>query len=181
MSQRVKYLTGILAIAVYLAGASVSAVAQATRPDFQSPTGWYSYNRQFIAPPSGPGPVVQDPTRPYVSNDEFRVTGRQPTEQVADLNNPILQLWAREVIRKQNEVALAGKQVITPNARCWPIGVPGFILRPMTQAMYFVQAPTKVLMLLASKQEVRHIYLTDQHSRNVMPSWYGESRIYRPL
>jgi hypothetical protein len=30
-------------------------------------------------------------------------------------------------------------------------------------------------MILSSKQEVRHIYLTDKHSANVMPSWYGES------
>jgi hypothetical protein len=30
-------------------------------------------------------------------------------------------------------------------------------------------------MILASKQEVRHVYLTDKHSPNVKPSWYGES------
>ena len=56
----------------------------------------YAYNRQFIPPPSGPSPVQQDPARPYISNDEFRVTGRQPTEQLADLDNPILQPWARD-------------------------------------------------------------------------------------
>jgi hypothetical protein len=32
-----------------------------------------------------------------------------------------------------------------------------------------------VVMILSSKQEVRHIYLTDKHSSNVKPSWYGES------
>jgi len=53
--------------------------------------GWYAYNRQFIAPASGAGPVQQDPTHPYVTNDEFRVTGRQPTQQLADLRAPILQ------------------------------------------------------------------------------------------
>jgi hypothetical protein len=30
-------------------------------------------------------------------------------------------------------------------------------------------------MILSSKQEVRHVYLTDRHSPNVKPSWYGES------
>ena len=45
----------------------------------------------------------------------------------------------------------------------------------MTQAMYFVQTPKLVVMILSSKQEVRHIYLTDKHSANVKPSWYGES------
>src|ERR1700720_2495199 len=94
---------GALASAVYMAGSlSFSALAQGTPPDFapNASIGWYAYNRLFIPPASGPGPVVQDPARPYVSNDEFRVTGRQPTQRVADLNNPILQPWSRDVLRK---------------------------------------------------------------------------------
>jgi hypothetical protein len=137
--------------------------------------GWYAYNRQFIPPASGPGPVLQDPAHPYVTNDEFRVTGRQPTQQLADLNSPILQPWVREVLRKRNELVLAGKAAPLPHASCWPVGVPAFLLRPMTQAMYFVQTPKVVAMILSSKQEVRHIYLTDKHSPDVKPSWYGES------
>jgi hypothetical protein len=178
MSKRAASLmAGVLASATYLAG-SLSATAQSgSAPNF-APTadiGWYAYNRQFIPPASGPGPVQQDPARPYVTNDEFRVTGRQPTQQLADLNAPILQPWAREVVRKRNELVLAGKPVNPPHASCWPVGVPGFLLRPMTQAMYFIQTPKVVLMILSSKQEIRHIYLTDKHSANVKPSWYGES------
>jgi hypothetical protein len=45
----------------------------------------------------------------------------------------------------------------------------------MTQAMYFVQTPKVVVMILSSKQEVRHVYLADKHSPNVKTSWYGES------
>jgi hypothetical protein len=167
-----------LASAGYLAGSlSFSAMAQGAPPNFaaNASSGWYAYNRQFIAPPSGPGPMQQDRARPYVSNDEFRVTGRQPTEQLADLNNPVLQPWAREVVRKRNELVLSGKPAHPPHASCWPVGVPGFLLRPMTQAMYFVQTPKVVVMILSSKQEVRHVYLTDKHSGNVKPSWYGES------
>src|SRR5262249_47736793 len=52
---------------------------------------------------------------------------------------------------------------------------PGFILRPMTEPMYFVQTPKEVVMILSSKQEIRHVYLTDKHSPNLKPSWYGES------
>jgi hypothetical protein len=156
-------------------------MAQGVPPNFapnfapSADIGWYAYNRQFIPPASGPGPVRQDPARPYVTNDEFRVTGRQPTEQLADLSTPILQPWAREVVRKRNELVLSGKPASTPQASCWPVGVPGFLLRPMTQAMYFVQTPKVVVMILSSKQEVRHIYLTDKHSASVQPSWYGES------
>ena len=169
---------GALASAIYLAGSlSFSAMAQGAPPNFapDASIGWYAYNRQFIPPPSGPGPVQQDAARPYVSNDEFRVTGRQPTEQLADLDNPILQPWARDVLRKRNALVLSGKPANPPHASCWPVGVPGFLLRPMTQAMYFVQAPKVVVMILSSKQEVRHVYLTDRHSQNVKPSWYGES------
>jgi hypothetical protein len=170
-------IAGALVSAIYLAG-NLSATAQSVSPPNFAPSaeiGWYAYNRQFIPPPSGPGPVQQDPARPYVTNDEFRVTGRQPTQQLADLSAPILQPWAREVVRKRNEIVLSGKPANTPQASCWPVGVPGFLLRPMTQAMYFIQTPKVVVMILSSKQEVRHIYLTDKHSANVKPSWYGES------
>jgi hypothetical protein len=152
-------------------------MAQGTTPDFapDASIGWYAYNRIFIPPASGAGPVQQDPAHPYVSNDEFRVTGKQPTAQLADLDNPILQPWARDVVRKRNALVLAGKPANPPHASCWPVGVPGFLLRPMTQAMYFIQAPKEVVMILASKVEVRHIRLTDKHSPNVKTSWYGES------
>ncbi len=173
-----KSAAAALASGLYLAsGLGFSTSAQSAPPDFapHASVGWYAYNRQFIPPPSGPGPVQQDAARPYVSNDEFRVTGRQPTEQLADLTSPILQPWARDVLRKRNELVLSGKPAHPPHASCWPVGVPGFLLRPMTQAMYFVQTPQVVVMILSSKQEVRHVYLTDKHSPNVKPSWYGES------
>jgi hypothetical protein len=169
---------GILASAVYLAGSlSFSAVAEGAPPNFapNPSVGWYAYNRIFIAPASGAGPVQQDPAHPYVSNDEFRVTGRQPTAQLADLNNPILQPWARDVVRKRHELVLSGKPVHPPQASCWPKGVPAFLLSPMTQPMYFVQGQKEVVMILASFNDVRHIHLTDKHSDNVKTSWYGES------
>src|SRR5438067_8364145 len=149
MSAYAGYFTGILAGAVYLAGnSSFTAMAQGAPPNFapDASIGWYAYNRQFIPPASGPGPVQQDRARPYVSNDEFRVTGRQPTQQLADLNNPILQPWARDVLRKYNELVLSGKLVVPPHASCWPRGVTGFLLSPMTQPMYFVQGQKGVKM-----------------------------------
>jgi len=178
MSKSAASFTGMFFSAVCLSGSlTFSAIAQVSAPNFapDANIGWYAYNRQFIAPASGPGPVMQDAEHPYVSNDEFRVSGKQPTDQLADLNNPILQPWARDVIRKRNALVLAGKAANPPHASCWPVGVPGFILRPMTEPMYFIQTPKEVVMILSSKQEIRHIYLTDKHSANVKPSWYGES------
>src|SRR5882762_5309929 len=117
----------VLAGAVYLAGGlSVSAMAQGVSPPDFAPNpsaGWFAYSRQFIPPASGAGPVLPDPAHPGVSNDEFRATGRQPSLAVADPNNPILQPWAREKVRERNELVLAGKQVFSPHASCWPVGV----------------------------------------------------------
>ncbi len=168
----------VLAGAACLAASlSFSALAQGTPPNFapDASVGWYAYNRIFIPPASGAGPVQQDPAHPYVSNDEFRVTGRQPTQQLADLNNPILQPWARDVVRKRNELVLSGKLVPSPSASCWPKGVTAFLLSPMTQPMYFVQGLKEVVMILNSFNDVRHIHLADKHSDNVKTSWYGES------
>jgi hypothetical protein len=169
---------GVLAGVICLAGSfSFSAMAQGTPPDFAPSRniGWYAYSREFIPPAHGAGPVMQDPARPFVSNDEFRVSGRQPTEHVADLSNPILQPWARDVIRKRNEAVLSGKLIGTPSASCWPRGVTGFLLSPMTQPMFFIQGPKDVAMILTSFNDVRHIHLTDKHSPNVKTSWFGES------
>ena len=174
-----KLTGGVLFSALSLANClSVSAMAaDGSRPNFapSRDIGWYAYNRLFIAPPSGAGPVMQDPARPYVSNDEFRVSGRQPTERVADLNSPILQPWARDVVRKRNEMVLSGKPVPSATASCWPKGVTPFLLSPMTQPMYFIQGPKEVVMVLTSFNDVRRVYLADKHSENVKPSWYGES------
>src|ERR1700676_644179 len=63
---------GVLAGAVYLAGSlSTSAIAESARPNFapNASVGWYAYNRIFIPPASGAGPLQQDPGHPYVSND----------------------------------------------------------------------------------------------------------------
>src|SRR5215468_3221498 len=156
---------GILAGAVCLAasfGGSARA-DDASRPNFApSPSaGWFAYSREFIPPASGAGPVRQDPAHPHVSNDEFRVTGRQPTIPMGDPNSPILQPWASDVIRKRNELIISGKPVFLPRASCWPLGVTDFLLVPMTMALYFVQGAKEVLMIQAGFNDVRHIYLTD--------------------
>jgi hypothetical protein len=170
------FTAGILAGVVCSAGSfSFSAMAEPPNFALNPSIGWYAYNRLFIPPASGAGPVQQDPAHPYVSNDEFRVTGRQPTQHVADLNNPILQPWARDVVRKRNELVLAGKLVVSPTASCWPKGVTGFLLSPMTQPMFFVQGKKEVAMILTSFNDVRYIRLADKHSANVKISWYGES------
>ena len=107
-------------------------------PDFSSDsrTGWIAgvpdgvspVGQDFLQPPSGPGPVTFDKAHPYVDSAISRRTGAQPTLRVADLSNPILQPWVREELRKVNQRALTAMIMFTPKERCWPIGVPGFLL-----------------------------------------------------
>jgi hypothetical protein len=164
--------------ALCLTGMSVSAMAADASPPVFTPNpsvGWFSYTREFIPPASGPGPVQQDPKYPFVSNDEFRATGRQPTFAMGDPNSPILQPWVGETLRKRNELIRSGTPVYSPHASCWPVGVTRFILLPMTQPMYIVQGPKEVVMILESFNDVRRIYLADKHPENLKPSWQGDS------
>src|SRR3977135_2897113 len=45
-------------------------------------------------------------------------------ELVGDYNNPILQPWAAEVVKKFGEMSLAGVGFPSPRNQCWPGGVP---------------------------------------------------------
>jgi hypothetical protein len=180
MSRHARHFTlGILAGTVCLAGSlSVLAFAQVgSPPDFapHANAGWFAFSRTFIPPVSGPGPVQPHPAYPHVSNDEYRLTGRQPTIAMGDPDSPILQPWAREVVRKRNEYILAGNPPLSRHASCWPMGIPAFLLMPMTRPMYIIQSPKQVVMILTSFNEVRRIHLADRHSDNVKTSWHGES------
>ncbi len=136
-------------------------------------TGWQLLDDEFIPPPSGPGPIVSDSTHPYVSFYRFP-RNPKPSFRVADLSNPILQPWAREHLRRVNERSLSGKVVAIPKERCWPVGVPAFLLLPATP-VYFLQTAKQVSMIWMQNHQVRRIYLDVPHSANVNPSWYGES------
>jgi len=153
------------------------ALAAADIPTAFAPSpvvGWISLKAELAPPPSGPGPVLQDKKVPYVNNEEFRRTGKQPTIAVGDPDSPILQPWARDELRTHNDLVLSGKGGLSRQAACWPVGVPAFDLHGI-HPLFFVQGPKEVLLIWQSDHQVRHIYFTDQHSENVKPSWFGES------
>jgi hypothetical protein len=165
---------GILAGIVWAALSNpVAAQQHAAVPDFSSnQVGWIATNPDFIAVPGGPSPTRSDPAHPYVPNNNS--TGAQPTFRVADLSNPNLKPWARDVMKRENENVLAGKIGFTARSSCRPAGVPGFMMF-IVEPIFFVQSPTKVLMIHSGNEEVRHIYLDVPHSAKPKPSWYGES------
>lgn len=132
----------------------------------------------FLSPESGPGPVVSRPGFPYVPNgDENDFAGTNPTYRVADLTNPILQPWVTAQMARDNDEVIAGKIPFTARERCFPGGVPAWaIFRRVAPPMhFFIQTPQKVLLIWRGDNQVRHVYLNEPHSRDVKPSWYGES------
>jgi hypothetical protein len=175
-------IIGVIAVAVL--GRPAIGAESAAVPNFSpdSRTGWIAgvpdgetpIGDDFLQPPSGPGPVTFDRAHPFVDNRAARQSGKQPTNRVADLSNPILQPWVREELGKLNQRALTETILWTPKERCWPIGVPGFLLYPVFP-IYFIQTPQQVVMIWEEDHMVRHVYLTDKHSPNVQPSWFGES------
>jgi hypothetical protein len=125
-------------------------------------------------PATGIGPVSDDPAHPYANNEVARELKIQPTYRVADLDNAAgrnLMPWVREALRKQNDLALRGRNGESREARCWETGVPAFHLNP--GVMHIIQTPKEVVLFLTGR--VRHIWLNVPHSANPEPSWYGES------
>jgi hypothetical protein len=135
----------------------------------------YGSNRlasdDFLPPKSGPGPVLADPKHPYIPNQ----SPENSTYRVADLTNPILQEWVKEPMRRANEAVLAGKVPFIARERCWPIGVPGFVIWNRGQPLRFIQTPNQVWMINELYGITRRVYLNVAHTPNYKPSWWGES------
>jgi hypothetical protein len=168
---------------VWVASAALACAVAALSPAFAAPnepipnfspdsvTGWLKPpGDEFLPPASGPGPVRFDPARPYVSN----AVAAQETVKIADVTNPILQPWVVEQMRKANDEVVAGKVGFTARSRCWPHGVPGFLLYPV-HPIFFIQTPKQVLMVWGQDFQLRRVYLNEPHSADPKPSWYGES------
>ena len=162
----------LLAGGIAAAFTVASAAQTASPPDFSSNfTSWAAGIGVDFTPVEGsPSPLRQDPAHPFVPNG----TGRQPTYRIADLSNPNLKQWAKDIMKKDNDEVIAGKIAFTPRQSCMPAGVPGFILYG-GGAVRFLQTPKEVTMIFDGDMQVRHVYMDVPHSENVKPSWYGES------
>jgi hypothetical protein len=177
-----RFLAAVLASVVGVFGAAwpetVAAQQSVPVPDFtiDSKSAWLMVGDDFLPPPGGsPGPVTFDKRYPYVDNAAARRTGTQPTYRVADLSNPILKPWAVEEMRKANDGVLAGKVPFRARERCYPAGVPGWVIYTLAEPIFFLQTDKQVTMINHGGPEVRRIYLDVPHSATPKPSWYGES------
>jgi hypothetical protein len=157
------------------ADAAEPAKAPNSAPNFapDAATGWLAQDDEFIAPPSGPGPIASDPEHPYVSFYK-QPRNTHPAFRIADLTNPILQPWTRERLKHVNERVTSGEVVAIPKERCWPVGMPGFLLLPATP-VFFLQTAKDVRMIWMQDHQVRDVRLDAEHPADLKPSWYGDS------
>src|SRR6266853_6238138 len=165
--------TSFVASAVVAAGFASGTLAQPSKshPDFSSRNfGWVTMRGGVVAMPGSPAPVGQDPSRPLVANN----TGQQPTFPYADLNNTNLTPFARDGLKKANDLSDSGFAMYSRGSRCWATGVP-VALNSVVQPIFFIQTPKEVITIGQGDQTVRHIYMDVEHSANPKPSWYGES------
>jgi hypothetical protein len=166
-------------LAVFMAAAPTAPAAaqqKAAAPDFSSNgVGWVELNGggPFFEPvPGRLPPVVSDPAHPFVPNG----VGKQPTFHIADLTNPNLKPWVKEVMKKDIDEVLAGKKsAFTAHSSCLPAGVPLFMAYGGGNPIIFLQTPKEVWLLFTGDMRVRRVYLDVPHSANPKPSWYGES------
>jgi hypothetical protein len=180
MRSRAAQILGFLAIPFVLSFPAPAPAADAILQLGSLDSGWNAnfWDFQLDPPPgSGHGPMKTDPKFPYTSQCQNGgcFGGRDLRPPIVDTKDPILKPWAAEHMQATNDEVLSGKMTIpfTSQSRCWPGGVPGQLL--FLEPMYFVQTPKEVWMLWQRDHFVRRIYLTDKHSDNVKPSWFGES------
>lgn len=162
---------------VFATGLPVEGADREAAPSFAtSPvTAWVpsrAAGDNFLPPPGGPGPVVDDPAHPYAPNQG---TAGQAAFHVGDLTNPILKPWAKEQMKKSNDEVLAGKIPFTARERCWPGGVPDFDIYERDRPVFWIQSPKEIVIVNEHDAQMRHIYLNVPHSTNIKPSWYGDS------
>lgn len=173
-------LAAVLALSL-ISGSEAQTVGSIPNFAPDDHTSWYpdrADGDNFISPESGPGPIVSRPGYPYVPNgDDNDFAGTNPTYRVADLTNPILQPWVIAQMTRDNDEVIKGKIPFTARERCYPGGVPTWVIfrRVAPPMHFFIQTPEKVLLLWRGDAQVRHVYLNVPHSKVVKPSWYGES------
>ncbi|HEX3487181.1 MAG TPA: hypothetical protein VHT51_19150 [Micropepsaceae bacterium] len=88
-------------------------------------------------------------------------------------DNPILQPWARDIVKKNADSEIALKHVYQADDSCWPVTVPAIL--NMREAVQILQTKDRVTILYQRDHQIRRVWLNKPHSAKVEPSWYGES------
>ncbi len=181
---RCALIAALAGIAVFAAGASAlaqapsqeQALAKGKIPELASAQfAWLALGVDWLDPPPGlgRGPIKAGPrlSLPWQPGRRGQVT-----PHIGNAKDPVLKPWAAKQMQESNDEVLTGKRGLPFSAQssCYPGGVPEQLLTP-AQPFYFIQTPNQVWMIWETDHMVRRIYMTDQHSEIVKPSWFGES------
>jgi hypothetical protein len=149
-----------------------------------------------MAGPAMPAAAPAAPTVPDFSGIYLRVgnlwfdrtpelEGGQPVQRLevdhpnaddiwaGDSNNPILQQWARDIVKRNADSEIGLKHVYTADDSCWPSGTPQAL--NLIGPLQILQLKDRVVMIHERDHQVRWIWLNQGHSPNARPSWYGDS------
>lgn len=117
---------------------------------------------------------------PILDDDEGKPVARlklnRPDAEdiwAGDYSNPVLQPWAREIVRRNAESEMRRQHVYTADDSCWPSGVPQVV--NLLDGIEFLQLNDRIVIIYQRDHQVRHVWLNRDHSANPKPSWYGES------
>ena len=161
-----RLVAGALLIAVS-AAAPIYAQTQSNVPDLSG-----LWARQAVK-----GEVTFDP----VPGD----TGGKPIERVwtpgpdieeivsGNYDNPILQPWAREIVKANTESEIKLVHVHEADDLCWPVGVPQII--NLRENVRFIQSKDQVTIVYQRDHLIRRVYMNQKHSEKPKIDWYGES------
>lgn len=169
-------------LAAVIASAAIGAASAQTHPNIPalaSPDfGWQSNLEDWQDPPKGSahGPMREDPAFPFIGNAEMGRTGAQANNRITNSKDPILKPWVQQAIQATNDEVLQGKVDVpfTSQSRCYPGSVPGQLLYPF-EPFYVIQTTDVVWMMWQRDHVVRRIFLNREHSKDIVPSWFGES------
>jgi hypothetical protein len=139
-----------------------AAQSAASVPDFSGI--WAHPMLGFENPVSGPGPV-RNLSRTPAGASEFN-------SLVGDYNNPILQPWAAQVVKKFGEISLSGLAFPDPDNQCLLQPVPYIFWNFEIQIL---QLPDRVIILYPHDQDSRHVRLNQPHPAKVTPTAHGDS------
>ena len=115
--------------------------------------------RAFNPPVGGPGPVT--------NSDDTGVF------MIGVFTDPILLPDAAEAVKAHGDHGRAGRVQYQAWALCLPAGVPHVL--NLAGPIQFLQSEDQVTILYQRGQQIRRIYLNQDHPENLPRSWYGHS------
>jgi len=173
-------MAGIAVIGLIATGA-VAWAAQThdgAIPDFgANRSAWIKTTNLWVDPPPGTpglGPLHPDPAHPFRTRG-VDAQGRDDSGsgRVGDWHDPNLKPRAADQVKTWGALEAKGEIQVTASSGCLPAGVPG--VHMINEPLYIVQTPKEVTMLWQRGPYVRHILMNVPHSKNLEPTWFGES------